>query len=253
MTAAHILKALVLCLFVLLLGPPPLPAGTLEVRALLVPEREAVLASQINGRILRLPVEQGERFSQGQLLVELDCEILKAEREKARMDLEAAIETHEANLRLQEFGSASDLEVAVSSARRKRAEAEVLLAEARVKMCRIEAPFAGRMVKREANPHENVTPDQPLVEIVDDSRLKLHLLVPSDWLQWLGRGQRFLVRIDETGGEYRAEVTRLGARVNPVNQTLEVEAAFTRDYADLLAGMSGTALFTPPARTGMKN
>lgn len=49
MTAAHNLRALVLCLFILLLGPPPLPAaGPLEVRALLVPEREAVLASQIN-------------------------------------------------------------------------------------------------------------------------------------------------------------------------------------------------------------
>ena len=221
-------------------------AEHLKARALLVPVREAVISSRIDGCIVSLPVEAGDCFKKGQLLVELDCRILNAELQKAKMDLEAAVEIHGAKLRLKKFGSASELEVAVSSAKKKRAQAEVLLKEAKVNMCCIQSPFRGRVVKRMANPYENVTPEDPILEILDDRQLKLHLLVPSNWLQWLRKDCRFALRIDETGKEYQAVVTGMGARVNPVNQTLEVEAAFVKDHGELLAGMSGTAVFVLP-------
>ncbi len=221
-------------------------AENVKIRALIVPEQEAVLSSQMDGRIIGLPVEVGDRFKKGQILIEFDCEIFNAELEKAKMDLEAATETNDAQLRLQEFGSASELDVAVTSAKKKRAQADVLLKQARVKMCIIKSPFDGRVVNWKANPHENVTNEDPILEILDDTRLKLHILTPSHWLKWLKTGLEFPVHIDETGKKYRAKVTGLGARVNPVNQTLEVEAAFIKRPSDLLAGMSGTAVFVVP-------
>jgi len=247
-----VLRFIPMLLGVLFLAGSAQAADDLEVRALLVPAQEAVLSSRIDGCIVRLPVEEGDRFQRNQDLVEFDCTILKAELDKARMDLEAAVETHEAQLRLQKFGSTSELEVAVASAKRKRAAAEVLLMETKVGMCVIVAPFSGRVIKRRAHPFENVRPDDPILEILDDTQLKLHLLVPSRWLRWLQAGQGFVVRVDETGRKYTATVTGLGARVNPVNQTLEVEAAIAGSHAELLAGMSGTAFFAPPPGEGSR-
>lgn len=221
-------------------------AEPLEARALLVPEQEAVLSSQLNARILKLPKAEGERFCKGDTLVALDCQILKAELRKAQLDLEAAAETHAANLRLQEFGSVSELDVAVSSAKEKRAQAEVLLNQTKIEMCTITAPFSGRVVTRKANPFENVTPEDKLLEIIDDHKLKLHVLIPSSWLRWLKSGAVFTVLVDETGKKYTAKVTGTGARVNPVNQTLEVTGAIVGENPELLAGMSGTAVFDAP-------
>ena len=235
-----------------LIAALPARGEVLQVRALLVPVQEATLSSPVDGRIVRLPVAEGSRFEKGEPLVEFDCDILKAELEKARMDLEAAAETHDAQLRLQTFGSSSELEVAVASARRKRAKAEVLVMETKVGMCSIVAPFSGRVVKWQANPHENVGSDDPILEILDDSQPELHLLVPSAWLAWLQTGQKFSLRVDETGGRYDAMVTSLGARVNPVNQTLEVKAAISGSHPELLAGMSGTAHFMPMAGEGKR-
>lgn len=217
-----------------------------EVRALLVPEEEAVLSSQIQGQILRLPVKEGERFKKGQTLVELDCQIFEAELKKAQMDFEAASETLSANLQLQEFGSASVLEVAISSAKKKRAQAEVKLGQTKVEMCEVKAPFEGRVISRKANPHESIKPGDELLEILNDKQLKLHLLIPSNWLLWLKTGTAFTVVIDETGREYKAKVISLGAKVNPVNQTLEVRAKIKGSHPELLAGMSGTAFFNLP-------
>jgi RND family efflux transporter MFP subunit len=240
------LHPLLFCLLGLLFLPAAGKAATLEVRALLVPEQEAVLSSQISGIIIKLPFEEGERFKEGDTLVELDCRILRAELSKAEMDLEAASETHGANLRLQEFGSVSELEVAVSSAKKKRAQAEVLLTRTRIEMCIIAAPFNGRVISRQANPFENINPEDKLLEILDDSQLKIHLLIPSYWLRWLETGTAFNLVVDETGKKYEARVTGIGARVNPVNQTLEVRAAINGENPELLAGMSGTAFFNAP-------
>lgn len=219
-------------------------AQGMEVRALLVPEVETTLSSQIAAQITSLNVREGDRFKKDHTLVEFDCAIFKAQLQKATMDLEAATETHEANLRLKEYASASELEVALSSAKQKRAKAEVLLNETKVDMCTVKAPFTGRVVKREANPYETVKSGDPLLEILDDSKLKLHLLVPSGWLRWLKPGKSFSIKIDETAKKYTAKVTTIGARVNPVNQTIEIDASIKGNHPELLAGMSGTASFT---------
>ncbi|MDH3393745.1 MAG: efflux RND transporter periplasmic adaptor subunit [Desulfobulbaceae bacterium] len=234
-------------LIALALADNTLAAENLEVRTLLVPEQEAQISSLITGRIIQMPVKEGKRFKKDQTLVEFDCKILRAELEKARIELETATEMHNTQLRLQKFGSTSELQVTVASSKKKMASAEVLVMEAKTDMCLIKAPFNGRVIKRLAHPSENVDPGVPIMEILDDTKLKLHLQVPSGWLSWLKAKQKFSVHIDETGRSYAATISGLGAKVNPVSQTIEVDAVINKHHSELLAGMSGTATFTPPA------
>nr|MBF0223137.1 HlyD family efflux transporter periplasmic adaptor subunit [Desulfobulbaceae bacterium] len=139
--------------------------------------------------------------------------------------------------------SASELDVAVSKARVARAEAEVELRRSMVTKCTIEAPFAGRVISRAANPFQYVTPGQPLLQVIDDANLTVQLFVPSHWLNWIKPGLPFKVKIDETNTEYKAQLTVLGAKVDQVSQTLEVRAKIDGNHPELLAGMSGTAYF----------
>ncbi|MBU1193602.1 MAG: efflux RND transporter periplasmic adaptor subunit [Proteobacteria bacterium] len=221
-------------------------ARDFEARALLVPEHEAVLSSQISGQIVKMPFSEGSHFSKGQALIELDCQILRSELKKAQMDFEAAKQIHDANLRLQKFNSVSELEVAVSAARMKSAQANVQLARTKVGMCVVNAPFNGRVVTHQSKLYENIAPGDKLIEVIEEKTLKLHVIIPSNWLQWLKPEARFQVYIDETGKTYTANVTGFGAKVNPVNQTIKAHAVIQGDHAELLSGMSGTARFTAP-------
>lgn len=237
-------------LLLALLAISPLQAeengGGLEARALVAAERQATLSAQLAARIEAIPVDVGDRFQRSAPLVVFDCKLEKAERAKLLMGLEAAREIHAANRRLMEFKSISEVEAAVSGAREKEARAQVAVAEARIALCVIAAPFDGRVVKRLANPHEYVTPGQPVLEILEDRALRLELLVPSLWGAWLKRGAPFTVRIEETGRAYAARVRSFGARIDPVSQTLEVWADLDSAHDDLLSGMSGVARFDKP-------
>lgn len=220
--------------------------GESAIRALLVPQTQSILSSQMTGRITKIGVSHGERFKKGTLLVRFDCAVTYAEAQKARAELAAAQKTYESNLQLEKHKAVSNLEIDISKARLDKAKADVARTRALINMCEIHAPFAGRVVKINANPYETVTQGQPLMEVLDDSRLKMQVYVPSAWLQWLKAGDKFKVRIDETGRTYPAEVTALGARVDPVSQTLEIEAQVDGKYPELLAGMSGVAEFSIP-------
>lgn len=231
-----------------LAAPAVAPAADHEVRALLIPRQETVLAAETSGRVDRITVDMGQRFDRGQALVVVDSGVPRARRRMAQAELEEARHTYQSNRELERLQSVSAVEVAVSRARMQRAEAEVALQEHQIDRCTVTAPFAGRVVRREVQPFAFVTPGQPLLEIVDDRTPELQLLVPSSWIRWLEEGTSFRLRVDETGGEYRARVAAVGARVDPVSQTLEARARLEGNHPELLAGMSGTAVFAPPVR-----
>lgn len=217
-------------------------SGTV-VRALLVPATESVLSSKVSAQIIKIAVSEGKPFKKGTVLVKFECAENRAEAQKARAELDAASKTHQSNEKLLQHKAINRLQVEVSKANVNRARAQLNLMNARVKYCSILAPYDGRVAKLGAHQYDTVTVGQPIVEILDDSSLKMELYVPSHWLSHITKDQEFSVKIDETGKSYPASVKGLGSRVDPVSQTIALYAEITGTHPELLAGMSGVASF----------
>ena len=100
--------------------------------------------------------------------------------------------------------------------------------------------------EQKAREQQFVQPGQALLDILDDSVLELEFLVPSSWLGWLKVGTAFQVEIDETRKRYPAKFIRIGARVDPVSQSVKVAAAIDGKFPELIAGMSGRVQIQPP-------
>ena len=221
--------------------------GAYEARALIEPRAEAILSSEIGGRILDLPVDAGERFAKGDVLVAFDCSFHQADLRAARAELTRARRTLDNKRQLARLNSVGQLEVALAEADVSKARAQVETRQLFVDRCRLTAPYDGRVVERPVNAYETVGTDKELMSVIAEGGLKIRLIVPSRWLAWLEAGQRFQIEIDETGGTHAAEVSTIGARIDPVSQTLPLQGELIDpDTPRLLPGMSGTARFDPP-------
>jgi len=214
-----------------------------ETGALLVPYASAKLSSQLAAQISTISVKNGDEIKSGQLLISFKCGIEKASLNKSLAEFKAANHQLTSNKKLRELGSSSKLEILLSQAEVEKKQAGVDNAQSRLRMCHIYSPFSGRVVKREVGAYESVTVGQPLLEIIDDHKLNINLLVPSSWLSWLKIDQAFEVSISETGQTYAASVTRINGRIDSVSQTIEVYGQLKKRPAELLAGMSGIARF----------
>jgi RND family efflux transporter MFP subunit len=226
--------------------PSPVPQGMLErreIRAQLSPVRYTTIAAEVGAVVARLPVAEGGRFQRGQTLVQFDCTVHGAQLNKAKAALNAADKTWQANQRLADLNSIGKVELESSEAEVLKAKAEVAAQTAMVSKCTIAAPFSGRVAEQKVREQQFAQPGQPLLEILDDSALEVEFIAPSKWLAWLKLGSAFQMRVDETGKTYPAKVHRLGARVDPVSQSVKVFGVIDGRFNDLMAGMSGSVLF----------
>ncbi|MDD1619948.1 MAG: efflux RND transporter periplasmic adaptor subunit [Methylococcaceae bacterium] len=218
-------------------------AEAAEIRAQLNARHTAVLASEISAKIIQLNVQEGERFKQGDLLAAFGCAEQHAQLKKAQAVAQAAEKTYAVNSRLAKLNSMSPLELEMAAAEVAKAKADIDLMSAVLQKCTITAPFSGRVAERLVQRYQYVKAGDPLLDILDDSQLELTVLVPSAWLAWLKPGLDFKVFLEETQREYPAKVKTLGARIDAVSQTVKIIGVITGKSDDLLAGMSGRAVF----------
>jgi len=248
-----LLSLTMLCAVAVQAAPQPaaLAASALdsrEIRAQLAPRRYTTLAAEIGAKINRLPLAEGAAFRQGQLLVQFDCALQQAQLAKAEAALMAADTNWKGNQKLAQLNSVGQVELDVSKAETQKAQAEVAANRTLLGKCQISAPFAGRIAEQKAREQQYVQPGQALMDILDDSALELEFIVPSRWLSWVRSGSAFQVSIDETGKTYPARVQRIGARVDPVSQSVKLSAVIDGRYGELIAGMSGKVLMSPPQK-----
>lgn len=222
------------------------PLVRYDIRAQLLPRRFTTLAAEIGAKISVITIKEGEAFKTGQVLLEFDCSLQQAQLDKALADLEGAEHTLKSNLRLQELNSVGQLELDLSRTATQKARAEVNAHKAVMSKCQTVAPFSGRLAEQKVREQQYVQPGQPMLDILDDSALELEFLVPSSWLRWLKVGGSFEVQIDETRKIYPARFTRVGARVDPVSQSIKISASITGRYPELMAGMSGKVMVKVP-------
>lgn len=212
-----------------------------DIRVLLIPSKETTVSSTTTGRLTFLKGKLGERFRAGELLATFDCKEQQVQVEIAEADLSSAMDTHEAKVKLQGLQQASELEVALAASEANKARAQLKLNKAIAAKCKVYAPWSGRISKAHAKVFMTVNAGEPLLDIVNSANLKVKLNVPSNLLSQIKTGKSFKITIDETLSVYQAQVSRINSRVDPVSQTVEIEAKLLDKYPELLAGMSGTA------------
>ncbi|MBT0570724.1 efflux RND transporter periplasmic adaptor subunit [Curvibacter sp. CHRR-16] len=222
------------------------------VRAQLVAIRQAVVASELAGKVSALPLREGQRFRQGDTLVSFDCTLHKARQDRATQAELAARKKMEVAEQLDKLASISKADVEQARAAVAVAQAESGVERAMSRRCVVSAPFSGRVGETYVRAAEHVAEGKELMSIYDDSAFEVQTIVPSRWLQWLKPGYPMQVGVEETGQTYTATVIRIAGTVDPVSQSVKVIGRLvnergSRDNGALLPGMSGVVRISPPA------
>ena len=220
---------------------PPDGSGNDAVRVLLIPDSETTLSSPVTAKIKMLSATIGASIASGQTLISFDCDEPVARLTMANAELAGAVESHEAKIRMQGLEQASDVEVALAASAAAKARGQVALQKAQVAQCTVVAPWSGRVAKVHVRNHMSVTPGQPMLDLVKSGPLRIKLNIPSRLIGKIRAGTLMDISIDETGKTYQARIQAFNSRVDPVSQTIEIEAAISKFHPELLPGMSGVA------------
>lgn len=205
-------------------------ARTITISGSLNPVTQSLVKSTVAGEILKFAVREGDGVRQGEVIAEIATTDLRsrleaalADQEERRARLSVALNNRNTNQALLKQNFISQNAYDQTQGTYEAAEAAVRWADAQVNVARkaladavVRAPISGRIAKRMVNAGERVSPDTPLVSIVDLSRLELEVTVPASEVPEIQIGQRVNFKVNGFGARhFEGRVDR----INPVTET----------------------------------
>lgn len=231
-------------------------AATVEVTGLIEPVRSVVVAAEVEGRVLEVPVEEHSRVQAGEVLLRVDPVFLRVAAQRAEAAVERARAVHKlARLEMQrqrglargEVVSAADLDRAQSEDRSTHAallEARAALedAQARLERAEVRAPFAAVVHRLELEPGAYLRPGSEVAQLVDLSTVEVGIEVTDRQVVALQVGQPVWVEVPVYAGErFEGTIAALGRAAQEGTRKYPVTVRLPNPDEKLLPGMVTTA------------
>ena len=212
----------------------------------------AQLASEVDGVVTELAVDEGDRVEQGAVLLEVDPEkraLAVANVRAMQRDAEAALDEAEREVarvrKLHEGGIASDAaldrgETGLSRARSRveATRAELGVAERALRDASVRAPFSGWIARRDVSRGEYVRPGQSLFELVALDPIEVEFAVAERDSARVHLGQQVGVKVAPYPEEsFLGEVTVISPTLDTKTRTLRVQASIANADGRLRPGL----------------
>ncbi len=212
--------------------------GTLRSR------QSVTLKPEVSGRVARIAFADGAHVKAGQLLVQLDDTLQRAELSQAQAQLSIARANLKRNQELVAENFVATRVVEESQANLQVAEAQVALATARMQRMRITAPFNGTVGLRSINLGQYVGDGDDLVNLEDTSLLTVDFRLPERYQSRIASGQGVQVQLDALPGQsFEAKVLAVDPLLDANGRSISVRAVMPRTPgADLRPGMFARVL-----------
>ena len=212
--------------------------GTLRSR------QSVTLKPETAGRVARIAFNDGAQVRRGQLLVQLDDTLQRAELSQAQAQLSIAQANLKRNRELVAENFVAQRVVDESMAALQVAEAQVALAQARLQRMRITAPFDGTLGLRSINLGQYVGEGDDLVNLEDTSLLTVDFRLPERYQNRVAQGQAVQVALDALPGKtHEAKVLAVDPLLDANGRSISVRAVMPKDASgDLRPGMFARVL-----------
>jgi len=239
-------------------------SGTVAATGEFVSPVSSEVAVRVPGRVGRLFVEEGQRVSRGQPLLQLETEYLALDLKRAEADVtraRAAANEAERDFKRKEELVAKD---SVSRAAYDRSQSSYQTAQAGVEaavasrdLARqrladaiVRSPLAGVVAEKRTDVGERLGDSSVAFVIVQTAPIKLRFRLPERYLSQVREGQAVRATVDPYPGEtFEGRVTVVNGVVDPSTRTVAVETEFPNRDGRLSPGLFARVELDIPGNT----
>lgn len=225
---------------------------------------EVEVSFRVSGPLITLPVKVGDEVEQEQVIGRIDPRDFEINLKNVEAQLAqglAVAKRAAADLKRLEgvraknpdFVSQLDYDTAVQNRDSARANvaalrAAVAAAKDQLEDTYLKAPFDGIVVDTYVKNFEDVRARQPIVRIVDDSRIEFVVNIPENLISLVPEVRDVKVEFDALPGDpVPAEVQEIGTEASQTTRTYPVTLVMNQPKGQkILPGMVGQASGTPP-------
>jgi len=187
--------------------------------------QNVMLRPEVAGRVLGIGFADGARVNAGQVLVQLDDTLQRAEVQQSLAQVAIARANYKRNQELVAQNFVAQRVLEESAASLQVAEAQLGLSCARLDRMRIVAPFGGVVGIRNINIGDFVKDGADLINLEDIGNLYVDYRLPERYQAKVAPGQTVELRIDALPGRlYKAKVEALDPLIDANGPSIGIRA-----------------------------
>lgn len=200
--------------------------------------RGVVIRPEVSGRVTQLNFADGQRVRQGQLLVQFDDQLQRAQLAQAQAELSIAQANFKRNQELVAQNFVSQRSLDESAANTQVAQAKLALARATAARLKILAPFDGIAGIRQVSVGDYVKDGSELVNIEDLDAMYVDFRLPERYLAQLQTGQNVTLGLDALPqARYTARIQAVDPLIDTQGRSIGVRACVDNRQHALRPGM----------------
>ncbi len=219
--------------------------------------RDVELAFEVQGRIIKLPIEDGLKASEGDLLARLDPRDYEAARDAAVAHRKAMRSAYVRAKTIFKQGAGSQAEVDKTERDILVAEQDLVKAQKALDDTILKAPYTGIVASKLAEDFQNVRAKEPILIFQDTSTLEIDVNVPErdfvrmePGLSLEERTERVKPRIAVSsipGELFPSRLKSFTTTADPVTRTYKVTFTFENPPTfNILPGMTARVILSRP-------
>ncbi len=186
--------------------------------------RQATISPEINGQMQSIPVNSGDRVSQGRVVARLSTTVIESNIEEVRTQLEMAEEVYERQERLWEQGIGSEIQYLEARNAYRNLQSRLRTLEAQLDQAIMRAPFPGIVDEIFIKEGELASPGMPVMQLVNLESLYINADISERYVGQVKEGENVILRFPFIQDfEARVPVHRLGNVINPDNRSFRLQ------------------------------
>jgi membrane fusion protein (multidrug efflux system) len=200
--------------------------------------QNVMLRPEVAGRVLSLGFADGARVRAGQVLVQMDDTLQRAEVQQSLAQMSIARANHKRNQELVAQNFIAQRSLDESAAALQVADAQLGLSCARLERMRLIAPFNGVVGIRSVNVGDYVKDGADLINLENIGSLYVDYRLPERYQTKVAPGQMIEVKLDAFSGRlFKAKVEAVDPLIDANGRSIGVRAVLSNSAGEPIAAV----------------
>ncbi len=204
-----------------------------EVRGEVQSDKNITLSAESMGMVASIPVEEGQQVQKGQVLVNINADVLRNNIAGVKTQLELANTVFQRQKNLWDQNIGTEVQFLEAKNRKESLERQLETLQSQLAQSVVRAPFSGTVEEIMVRQGEMASVGVPLVRLVSLEDMYIKADVSENYIGKLQKGDKVTVNFPSLNRTIETTLNSVGQVIDPNNRTFTIEARLPKEN-DLL-------------------
>ena len=212
----------------------------IELQGSVVADEQVFITGRVPGSVSKVHIKVGDRVRVGQVVAEIDDDMVVQQMEEIKKRWELANEVYLKQDALWKQNIGSEIQLLSAKNNKEALDKTIATIQRSRELYQVKSPINGVVDECTVKVGQAAAPGIPMATVVNFSKLKVKVDAPETYAGKIRQGNSVVVMFPDLKKEVSSKISYIGASVNPANRTFKVEIPIRANEAGLLPNMATT-------------